>query len=83
MTTTDVAKPGTVLRAITSAGHAVTWVVPRAKAVAKRGWPGRIQLLGAASILGGVYHGFGLTATLIIGGVAAVVGGALREGNRI
>lgn len=49
----------------------------------RRGWPGRVQVIGGASTLAGVYTLLGLGATLIIGGVAVVVVGALWEGGRI
>ena len=46
-------------------------------------WPLVAQLLGGAALLGGVYLKFGLAITLIVGGVAAVALGMLREGGKI
>lgn len=41
------------------------------------------QLIGAAAVEAGIYHGFGLTATLIIGGISVIVVSMLREGDRV
>lgn len=41
------------------------------------------QLAGGASALGGVYLAWGGAATMIVGGIAAVVLGALREAGKI
>lgn len=42
-----------------------------------------VQLGGGAAALGGVYLAWGLAALLIVGGVAGVVLGALREAGKI
>lgn len=42
-----------------------------------------VQLGGGASALAGVYLAWGLAAVLIVGGVATVVLGALREAGKI
>lgn len=41
------------------------------------------QVGGSVAALGGVYMAWGLAVTLIIGGVAAVLVGALREAGRV
>jgi hypothetical protein len=41
------------------------------------------QVSGAAASLSGVYLQFGIAATLIAGGVAAVVLGALKEAGKV
>lgn len=41
------------------------------------------QVGGAAATLGGVYLAWGVAVTLIVGGVAAVVLGALREAGKV
>ena len=46
-------------------------------------WPLLTQLAGGVSALAGMYVQFGSGITLITGGVAAVVLGALRESGRI
>jgi hypothetical protein len=46
-------------------------------------WPLVAQVLGGAGVLGGVYLKLGLAITLIVGGVAAVAVGMLREGGKI
>jgi len=42
-----------------------------------------VQLGGGAAALGGVYLAWGVAALLIVGGVAGVVLGALREAGKI
>jgi hypothetical protein len=42
-----------------------------------------VQLGGGASALTGVYLAWGLAALLIVGGVATVVLGALREAGKV
>jgi hypothetical protein len=41
------------------------------------------QVGGSVSALGGAYLAWGLAATLMIGGVAAVLLGALREAGKV
>ena len=42
-----------------------------------------VQLGGGAAALGGIYLAWGVAALLIVGGVAGVVLGALREAGKI
>lgn len=46
-------------------------------------WPLLAQVGGSAATLTGVYLAAGIAVTLIIGGVAAVVLGALREAGKV
>ena len=46
-------------------------------------WPLVSQVGGAAMVLLGTYLRFGIAVTLIVGGVAAVILGVLRESDRI
>lgn len=41
------------------------------------------QVCGGLSTLGGVYAAWGVAATMIVGGVAALVLGALREAGKV
>lgn len=46
-------------------------------------WPLLSQTLGGAAVLGGVFLLWGVAVTLIVGGVAAITLGTLREGGKI
>jgi hypothetical protein len=46
-------------------------------------WPLAAQVLGAAGTLAGIWHEAGWGWAAIVGGVAAVAVGALREGGKI
>jgi hypothetical protein len=46
-------------------------------------WALLAQVVGGAATLAGVYLKFGSGITLIVGGVAAVVVGALREAGKV
>jgi hypothetical protein len=46
-------------------------------------WPLLSQVGGGAAVLGGVFLLWGVAVTLIVGGVAAIALGTLREGGKI
>lgn len=80
MTATDTAPAPT--RAA-RARHYLGRVAGATLARARRPRHGSAQALGVLVALGGIYHGWGWTATLIIGGVVLTVASMLREGDRI
>jgi len=52
-------------------------------ACAQKGRHDGAQAVGGLMALGGIYHGWGWTATLIIGGVSVIAASMLREGGRV
>jgi hypothetical protein len=57
--------------------------VPGLRLPALPSWPLAAQVLGSAGALAGAWHEWGWGITAIVGGVAAVLVGALREGGKI
>lgn len=70
-----------------------TQAIPKVKRARVRGlrmpsvkvpsWPLLAQVGGAFATLGGVYLEWGTGVTMIVGGLAAVVVGALREAGKV
>ena len=87
MAATDVARTPSI---VSRAGSALAWVAAPAKRATTwvRTRPrsrkhDAIQTCGGAVALAGIYHGWGWTATLIIGGVSMIAVSMLREGGHV